>query len=151
MTAAKGKNKILVIDDEPHIVGYLKVLLEDNGYSVVSSTNPACVIKMAGNEKPDLICLDIMMPRQTGLSLYKDIRQNQILHNIPVVVISAVENAVHGFKKLFDRLTETNGITAPDAFFEKPINAANLLNFINTTLKPNLHKDNNTQTCQNKQ
>lgn len=65
--------KILVIDDEPHVVTYLKTLLEDNGYETVTANDGAEGLEMAKSHRPDLVCLDITMPETTGIRFYRNL------------------------------------------------------------------------------
>jgi two-component system phosphate regulon response regulator PhoB len=126
--------KILIIDDEPDIVMYLKVLLENNGYSVVIASNGQEGIELARTEMPDLVCLDIMMPRKTGVALYQEIKTDPKLKKLPCIIISAYESAYSFKGQAFRRLVQDRTIPEPLRFFEKPIDANVFLEFINDYL-----------------
>ena len=126
--------KILIIDDEPDIVMYLKVLLENNGYSVVTASNGLEGMDLARTERPDLVCLDIMMPRKTGVALYQEIKTDPKLKKLPCIIISAYESAYSFKGQAFRRLVQDKGIPEPLRFFEKPIDANIFLEFINDYL-----------------
>ena len=114
--------KILIIDDEPNIVFYLKTLLEDHNYAPLIAYEADDGLRIAYEESPDCICLDIMMPKKSGITLYKELKKDKKLKHIPVIIISGVENA-HSFKEpKFRRLIPDRRIPEPVAFFEKPIN-----------------------------
>ncbi len=127
--------KILIIDDEPDIVVYLKLLLENNGYSVVTASDGQEGFELARTEKPDLVCLDIMMPRKTGVALYQEIKTDPKLKKLPCVIISAYESAYSFKGQAFRRLVQDKTIPEPLKFFEKPIDVDAFLEFINGYLK----------------
>ena len=85
-----AKKKILVIDDEPHVVTYIKTLLEDNGFDTATAANGREGMEVAKEYKPDLVCLDITMPEQSGISFYRDLRDDPQLAKVPVLVVTAV-------------------------------------------------------------
>ena len=123
--------KILIIDDEPDIVMYLKVLLENSGYSVVTASNGQEGFELARAEMPDLVCLDIMMPRKTGVALYQEIKMDPKLKKLPCIIISAYESAYSFKGQAFRRLVQDRTIPEPLKFFEKPIDVNAFLEFIN--------------------
>jgi CheY-like chemotaxis protein len=126
--------KILIIDDEPDIVMYLKVLLENNGYSVITASNGQEGFELARAEAPDLVCLDIMMPRKTGVALYQEIKTDPKLKKLPCIIISAYESAYSFKGQAFRRLVQDKTIPEPLRFFEKPIDINVFLEFINDYL-----------------
>jgi len=132
--------KILIIDDEPDIVMYLKLLLENNGYLVVTAADGQEGIELARLEHPDLVCLDIMMPRKTGVALYQEIKTDPKLKKLPCVIISAYESAYTFKGQAFRRLVQDKTIPEPLRFFEKPIDIDVFLDFINGYLKKGKQK-----------
>jgi CheY-like chemotaxis protein len=119
--------KILIIDDEPDVAFYLKILLEDNGYFAVMAHDGENGFKKAQQELPGLICLDIMMPKKSGITLYRELKKDRKLKDIPVVIISGVESASRFTGPQFRRLIPDRDIPEPLAFFEKPVNSKSLL------------------------
>jgi len=65
-TTGTAKKKILIIDDEKHVVTYLETLLQDNGYDTISAYDGKVAMEKVKSERPDLVCLDITMPVQSG-------------------------------------------------------------------------------------
>ena len=124
--------KILLIDDEPDILSFLTVLLEDSHYRVVSAENAADGLALAKREIPDLICLDIMMPGKSGIALYRTIKRDQALSSIPTVIISAVESAQHFTGHEFRKTVQDDSVPEPRAFFEKPIRAAEFVAYLDS-------------------
>jgi CheY-like chemotaxis protein len=129
--ASQMSKKILIIDDEPDIVMYLKVLLENNGFSVVTASDGQEGLELARTEMPDLVCLDIMMPRKTGVALYQEIKTDPKLKKLPCIIISAYESAYSFKGQAFRRLVQDKAIPEPLKFFEKPIDVSVFLEFIN--------------------
>ena len=84
------KKKILVLDDEPHVVMYLETLLHDNGYETVSAPNGKTGMEKAKCENVDLVCLDISMPEQSGVRFYRNLKDDPELSATPVIIPQAV-------------------------------------------------------------
>ena len=128
--------KILIIDDEPDVAFYLKILLEDNGYFALMAHDAEAGFKSAQKELPGLICLDIMMPKKSGVTLYRELKKDSKLKEIPVVIISGVESAYSFTGPQFRRLIPDQDIPEPLAFFEKPVNPQALLAFLTKIFGP---------------
>jgi CheY-like chemotaxis protein len=87
MTEEKNK-KILMIEDEKIIVDLLKSKLEREGYNVIVGRDGVEGIEKMKEEKPDLILLDVVMPRKGGFEVIEERNKNEELKNIPVIIIS---------------------------------------------------------------
>ena len=83
------KKRILICDDDPVILRLLQVNLELEGYEVVAAHHGEEAVRLAAIEHPDLVILDIMMPRMDGYEAVKEIKSNEETRNIPVVFLSA--------------------------------------------------------------
>jgi two-component system, OmpR family, phosphate regulon response regulator PhoB len=121
------KKKILVVDDEMDIRIFISTLLETNGYKPMVAKDGEEGLKMIKESKPDGIILDVMMPKESGLKLYREIKSNEITSQIPVIMCSAVSKKTffHSHKEL-DRY-HGSSIPEPDAYIEKPPEAEELL------------------------
>jgi CheY-like chemotaxis protein len=106
--------KILVIDDEPDVIMYLKTFLEKNHYEVFTASDGEQALQVAEKEVPDLITLDIMMPKETGVRFYRKMKKEDQLQSIPIIVISGMTG-----KHL--------AVPRPEAIFEKPVDRQKLL------------------------
>jgi CheY-like chemotaxis protein len=100
---------ILVVDDEQDVRDFLSDLLEDQGYSVRAAKDGVQAMEMIKEETPDLILLDLMMPRETGTDFYRQIHRKKEFESVPVIVISglpgryvAVSKSVPVFDKPID-------------------------------------------------
>ncbi len=95
MVKKKQVNKILVVDDEKDIVDILKYnLLQQKEFEVLSAYNGKDAIKIAQEEKPDLILLDIMMPELNGFDVCKKLKSLPQTADIPVIFLTAKENEI---------------------------------------------------------
>ncbi len=83
--------KILVIDDEPDMQKLLKIRLEQENYQVITAGDGDAGVKMAEQEAPDMILLDIMMPKMDGYSCLKELRNLPATKNTPVLMLSGKE------------------------------------------------------------
>jgi CheY-like chemotaxis protein len=129
------RRKILVIDDEPDIAVYLRLLLENHGYDVVAASDGQQGFELAKREAPDLVCLDIMMPRKTGVTLYQEIKTDPDLKHLPCIIISAYESAYSFKGQAFRRLIRNPSIPEPLRFFEKPLDTPTFLSFVEDFFK----------------
>lgn len=86
---------ILVVDDEPYIVDLLVLALEDEGYHVAHAYDGEQAWRLVHQHKPDLIISDISMPRLSGLGLLDRLREQRLLAQIPVILMSAVRRKVN--------------------------------------------------------
>ena len=85
----KEKKTILVVDDEKSIMELLVFNLQKEGYNTLEAYDGVTAVDMAINEKPDLILLDVMIPKLDGISVCKKIRYALNISNIPILMISA--------------------------------------------------------------
>ncbi len=118
--------KILVIDDEPDMVTFLCTLLEDHGYSTLTAADGEEGLALVKSEKPDLISLDLLMPNKTGIKMYREMRKDDEVKDIPVIMVT-------GFGKDdvpsmdFKEWIQKRAIKGPEAYIEKPVNKDVLL------------------------
>jgi len=113
--------KILIVDDDPDLRTYLSTFLTDSGYETVTAENGDDGLAKTIDVKPDIITLDIIMPNQTGVKMYRTIKKDEALKNIPVLIVSGVSR----YKELFRRSHRT--LPKPEAFIEKPVDRDMLL------------------------
>jgi len=87
-------NKVLVADDEIHIIHVVAIKLRNNGYEVIAANNGAEAFDLACREKPDIVVTDCQMPVMTGLELIAKLREDERTKEIPVVLLTARSFAV---------------------------------------------------------
>ena len=84
-----ANKKVLVVDDEIHIVHVVAIKLRNNGYDVISAGNGANALKLVQEEKPDIVVTDFQMPVMNGLELIENLRRDTSMENIPVILLTA--------------------------------------------------------------
>jgi len=125
-SASSGK-KILIIDDEHSVLTYLETLLQDNGYETVCAENGQTGLEKAKRERPDLVCLDITMPKESGIRFYRNLKDDPELASTPVVIVTAVTGD-GGDPEPFKKFISTRKqVPAPEGFFSKPIDREEFL------------------------
>lgn len=92
--------RILAVDDIPENLEILRVRLESNGYEVITANDGEEALARAGECEPDLILLDIMMPKRDGISVVRELKQHPILRTIPVILVTAKSDTIDVVKGL---------------------------------------------------
>ena len=121
------KKTVLIVEDELDMRIFISTLLETSGYRPITTRDGTEGLLKAKNVCPDLIILDVMMPGEGGVQMYRQLKTDKILCEIPVIMLSAVAKKTfsHYLKMLNVRLEDP--IPEPDAYMEKPPEANELL------------------------
>ncbi len=138
--------RVLVVDDDENTRRFLSVALEANGYEAVTAEDGDAGLQKVQEEKPDLILLDVMMPKKTGFVLFKQLRRKDEFKEIPVIMLTAVaevleedasqadgETTERPFDSLRDSLRKAitqmrdEGLVKPEVFIDKPIDPEKLI------------------------
>ncbi len=122
--------KVLIVDDEMDMRIFISTLLETSGYKPFATRDGKEGLEKAKAVKPDLIILDVMMPGEGGVYMYRKLKTDKMLRDIPVVMLSAVakKTFTHYLNMLNIRIEED--IPHPDSYIEKPPDADELLKII---------------------
>ena len=120
-----AENKVLVVDDEIHIVHVVSIKLRNNGYEVITAENGAEAFELACREKPDIIVTDFQMPVMTGLEFVQKLRQSEQTKAIPVIMLTARGFAIEDESKKELQISE---------FLSKPFSPKELLRTIDDIL-----------------
>ncbi|KGF13076.1 ArsR family transcriptional regulator [Peptostreptococcus sp. MV1] len=118
--------KILVIDDEEHILELLKFNLELSGFDVYVSTDASQTQDLIKNQNPDLLLLDWMLPKISGIDILKKIRSDEATYDLPVIMLTA--------KNMEDDKIQGLNVGADD-YITKPFSIKELMARINTVLR----------------
>ena len=129
VTRSGKRMRILAIDDEPHMLRFLRRLLDGAGYDLIASTNPSETTSLVELEEPDLVLLDLMMPGTTGFDLLQRIRE---FSSVPVIFLTARD----GDGDLVRALKQ-----GADDYVTKPFSSSELLARIETTLRRHVASD----------
>ncbi len=127
--------KVLVVDDELDMRTFITTLLETNGFKPLTAQDGFQGLEVARKSRPALIILDIMMPKESGINLYRELRNDPELKNIPVIMLSALSKKTffHSQKVLDEYKGEK--IPEPAAYIEKPPEPDEILEAIRSCLK----------------
>lgn len=125
------KKRIIVIDDDENFATFMKVLLEDNGYTATIAHDGKEGLEKTRAEHPDLILLDITMPEKSGVRFYRDVREDDALKAIPVVMVTGV---TEDFKKFIHTRRQ---VPPPDGYLSKPVKPQDLLDAVARLLTDN--------------
>ena len=118
---AEYKAKILIVDDEEDVTTFVGTLLEDNGYSVIKAADGKQGMAKAKSDSPDLIILDICMPEETGVRMFRNLQEEAQTAMIPVIVLTGI---THEFKRFIENRRH---LRPPAGYFDKPPNREQLL------------------------
>jgi len=110
--------KVLVIDDDKDFQETTRIVLEKNDFQVVPAYNPDEGLQKVQSESPDLVILDVMMPRDfEGFEVARKIREELKLLKLPIILLTAV----HGTKKVPYRFAPHEQWLPVDYFYDKPV------------------------------
>ncbi|WP_319522067.1 response regulator [uncultured Desulfosarcina sp.] len=113
--------KVLIVDDDPDVRLFNSTVVEESGYTPIEAANGEEGLKMLKQESPDLVVLDVLMPKQSGIRLYRILKTEKALQGIPVIILSGV--AKRTFLRSQKALTEFGDqpVPEPESYLEKPV------------------------------
>ena len=111
------KEKILIVEDNPQNMRLFEMTLRPKGYRLLTATDGEEALDMATREKPDLIIMDIYLPKVSGLEVTKRLRQMPAFNHVPIIAVTA-----HAMKGDKEKIIEAGC----DAYLPKPINTRQL-------------------------
>ena len=131
--------KVLVVDDDVNTVKFLSAALRENGYEQIGAHNGKEGLEKVMSENPDLVLLDVMMPKKTGFVLFKQLRRDEKYKDLPVIMLTGVAEVLNDLdsqsddthERPYDSLREKmriaikemkeEGLIRPNMFIDKPI------------------------------
>jgi two-component system alkaline phosphatase synthesis response regulator PhoP len=129
-----AKETILIVDDETDLLDLIEYNLEKEGYNVLKAENGQDGIRLARKHRPDLIILDVMMPKMTGIEVCKILKEDGELRTKPIIFLTA-----RG-----DEKTEIEGLEiGADDYLMKPISTSKLVSRIRVVLRRSTEQDEN--------
>jgi CheY-like chemotaxis protein len=128
MTHTSDK-KILVVDDEPDVRNFLAACIEDAGFNVITAIDGMDALEKIAAHPPDLITLDMVMPRRSGIRVMRELKKNEKWAEIPVIVITAHARDEFGSRYL-EEFTAFAARHRPKYTMEKPVTPQRLVNAI---------------------
>jgi CheY-like chemotaxis protein len=125
MTEHTGQRLVLVADDEPALLKVLKLRLEIEGFEVALAEDGAAALQRIRQRRPDLVVLDMMMPEMNGLEVVHELKRDEALRDLPVIILSA---------RRLDREVTAALDAGADRYVAKPFDTQELLREIRELL-----------------
>lgn len=132
--AHASEKRILVVDDEPDVRNFLAACIEDAGFAVETAKDGEEALEKIRQNPPDLMTLDMVMPRTSGINVIRTLRQDQRWKNLPVIVITAHAHDEFGSEDLKELVAFTSGVR-PRYTLEKPVTPERLVKAISEILE----------------
>jgi CheY-like chemotaxis protein len=130
-----AKKRVLVVDDELDMRTFVATLLETSGFKPLVAEDGIQGLEMARRDKPSLIILDIMMPRESGITMYRSLKSEPDLKDIPVIMLSALAKKTFLHSQSVLDAYKGEKIPEPAAYIEKPPEPDELLEAIQSSLE----------------
>ncbi|MCP3873932.1 MAG: response regulator [Desulfobacteraceae bacterium] len=113
--------KVLVVDDDPDVRSFVVTVLEENEYIPLVAQDGVEGFEVIQKDPPDLVILDVLMPRGSGIRLYRKLRTDKKFNKIPIIMFTGI--AQRSFLKSQKALDEFKGgeVPKPDIYLEKPV------------------------------
>ena len=126
--------RVLIVDDDADVTKFVSKLVERAGYQAVVAKNGVEGMGKVREDKPDLLILDVLMPKESGIRMYRELKTDKLFKEIPVVMLSAI--APESFFRSQKVLDEFAGQTVPEpeAYIEKPEEPEELIALIKRIL-----------------
>jgi DNA-binding response OmpR family regulator len=125
-----AKKYVLIVDDDPDLVETVAMLLESKGYEVGKAYDGIEGEEAIKKRRPDVVVLDVMMPRKDGYKLCKELKSNKWTQDIPIILLTAVGEAVSTTS-----YTHAEGMsTEAEDFIPKPVDAKTLVEAVERLL-----------------
>lgn len=119
--------RILVVDDNPDVRAVIRMTLEKENHEIQEAENGVIALEMIKEDKPDLVILDVMMPEIDGWKVAKTIKENPLLKDIPIVILTVKGSTLDALMSL--------DYAHADEHLTKPVEKKELLRVINSLLK----------------
>ncbi|MDD9305191.1 MAG: response regulator [Desulfobacter sp.] len=126
--------KVLVVDDDPDVRSFVVTVLEENGYLPLVAHDGVDGLEKIQANRPNLVILDVLMPRGSGIRLYRHLKTDETLKDLPVIMFTGI--ALRSFLKSQKVLDEFKGgeVPKPDIYLEKPVEPEELVQAIETKI-----------------
>ncbi len=136
MTDSKTEQLVaLVVEDERDYAELLAAVLEGDGYSVEYAVDGIDALERVRKRRPDVITLDVQMPRKGGIQFYRELKSDPDFVEIPVVVVTGITRDDRDMETFVRVFLEVEHLPMPDAYLEKPVDNQDLLRVVSNALR----------------
>jgi CheY-like chemotaxis protein len=125
------KQKILVADDQLYVHRLIQHRLEEEEYQIVTARDGCELLEIAAREAPDLVVMDVMMPRMDGLTALRHLRRNETTRTVPVIVLTSSPHEL---------VREEAEFSGADLVLSKPFSPTRLLQEVRRLVSPNAER-----------
>ncbi len=139
--ALASEKKILVVDDEPDVREFLATCLKDAGFQVETAINGVDALEKIEQEIPDVMTLDMVMPRKSGLSLIRKLRTQKEWNDIPTIIITAHARDEMAKEDVKEILLSSESKQENRFLMEKPIVPSKLIDLVCEILDVSTNED----------
>ena len=126
--------RVLIVEDETDVMQYMEILLREYGLETMGVADARDCIGAAESFRPDVICLDIVMPQRTGISIYANLRQRPALAQIPVIIVSGLSRTGDFAGMTFVNTARDLGLRQPEDWMEKPFDKKQFVKAVAKTI-----------------
>ena len=130
MSSELERKKILIVEDELDLRIFLCNLLGTCGFEPIDAGDTDEGMQKALREKPALIILDVTMPQESGIQMYRELKEHEDLKNVPVIMVSAIDKKTFTFYQKFQYAPKDRGVPEPGAYLEKPLEVEELIKLV---------------------
>ena len=132
MARAEDKT-VLIVEDEPDVRLFLQTVVEDAGFNVETASDGEEALEKIREKKPDFISLDLVLPKKSGHKLLHELKKDNELAQIPVLIVTAHAKDALG-KGQMEEILKDPVLLGPGMFLEKPVNPLNYIRCIKRSL-----------------
>jgi len=115
---------------------FLCNLLGHCDYETIDAGDKEQGMQKAVREKPALIILDVTMPKETGIKMYRELKEHEELKNVPVIMVSNIDKKTFSFYQKFNGTPRHKPVPDPGAYLEKPLEVEELIELVRTLTEP---------------
>jgi CheY-like chemotaxis protein len=124
------RKTILLVEDQDDQTAFLTNLLAAGGYRTIVATDTADGLRISKSNHPDLVIIDMMLPSDQGIRLYRALKASDDLRTLPVVMISCIDKQMFFQCHRIHEPQTKNGLPLPDAYIEMPPEADELIHIV---------------------
>lgn len=128
------EKKILIVEDEDDVIEFVSTVLRENGFSTVIARNGEEALERIREDRPDLVIMDVLMPKQSGIRMYRKLKTTESLKQIPVVIYSGIARRTYLRTQAAREEIEGETVPEPEAYVEKPAKPEHLADIVKKIL-----------------
>lgn len=125
----------LVVEDERDYAELLAAVLEEGGFTVEYAVDGLDALDRVRKNQPDVITLDVQMPRKSGIQFYRELKSDPLFREIPVVVVTGITKDDRDMETFVRAFLETEHLPLPDGFLEKPVDNDEFIRHVSDALR----------------